>query len=127
SIFNVVLIFSLSSESTVREVRFLSTRFKGNSSSATQPKLLALDFLDDSGNTIEEREIELDTPTYLGWETNEFEPVTGVSRIRMRPLEPLQPSQTLLTFNEVQFYGFSNNTARTPESEEECRNVSEFD
>ncbi len=102
AIIEVSLNFFLEEISTVNKIHFISTR---NNGSYTQPQSLDLAFINESGEKVEERTIQVKTPN-TQWERNDFDPVANVSMIRLQLLDPLNDTGSYMTLNEVQFYGF---------------------
>lgn len=117
---DAVLDFTLLTPSTVSEARLYSMRYKGR---ATQPKRLALEFFDDSGNEIgKQKELRQEKSISRDWVKHKFDPVKGVKRIQMRLLEPLNASGIFLSFNEVRFYGPSTVDPKIVENNKVCLN-----
>lgn len=117
---DAVLNFILSTPSTVSEVRLYSMRFKGR---ATQPKKLSLYFFDEfDKKVVKPKELIQEIPISRDWVKHEFDPVKDVKRIQMRTLEPLNASATFLSFNEVRFYGPSNDDPKIDKDKKECLN-----
>lgn len=102
AIIEVALKFFLEETSTVSDIHFISTR---NNGVYTQPQSLNLAFINESGEKIEERNIQVKTPN-TQWERNDFDSVANVSMIRLQLLDPLNDTGSYMTLNEVQFYGF---------------------